>query len=255
MSNSESISFDIYGVYYDLLYSTKDYAKEAEYVTKIIRAIDPTAEELIELGCGTGNYSESLCRNGYQVTGIEKSERMVQAALSKSIENFFPLVGDVTTFKLNRKFDVAVSLFHVISYLNTNEEVLSCFKNVFEHLKAGGIFIFDIWYTPAVYSQKPETRIRRVENKEVAIIRIAEPSILFEQNVVQIAYEMIIRIKATDELQILKERHTMRHFSTPEIKLIAELVGFTIITSQEFLTAKEPGADTWGVCFVLQKHD
>jgi hypothetical protein len=47
----------------------------------------------------------------------------------------------------------------------------------------------------------------------------------------------------------------LRHYSTPELKLFAELSGFTLIKTEEFFTAKKPGADTWGVCYILQKDE
>jgi hypothetical protein len=45
----------------------------------------------------------------------------------------------------------------------------------------------------------------------------------------------------------------MRHFSIPEIELLAKLTGFEIIKTEEFLSGETPGPNTWGVCFVLSK--
>ncbi len=78
---------------------------------------------------------------------------------------------------------------------------------------------------------------------------------LHEKNIVEVNYEMIIKNKLNNEYELLKEAHSMRHFSTPEIEMLADLSGFTLLKSEEFLTGKNPGADTWGVCYILQKHD
>lgn len=45
----------------------------------------------------------------------------------------------------------------------------------------------------------------------------------------------------------------MRHFSNLEIELLAKLTNFKLIKADEFLSAKQPGKDTWGICFVPQK--
>ena len=45
----------------------------------------------------------------------------------------------------------------------------------------------------------------------------------------------------------------MRHFSIPEIALLADLTNFTVIKTEEFGTQEKPSENTWGVCFVLQK--
>ena len=45
----------------------------------------------------------------------------------------------------------------------------------------------------------------------------------------------------------------MRNFSSPELKIFAELNDLKVISFEEFLTGKKPGDNTWGVCFILIK--
>jgi hypothetical protein len=70
--------------------------------------------------------------------------------------SFLPLVESIATFNLPKKFDVAVSLFHVISYLTTNADIVSCFKQVSNHVNKDGIFILTFGTHLLFYSQKPE---------------------------------------------------------------------------------------------------
>lgn len=242
-----------YSRYYDLLYKDKDYKAEAEYISRLIRSVRPHAENIIELGCGTGNHAALLCKDGFKVTGLERSEEMVALAKAKSINNFNPVVSDITHYKLSEKFDVAISLFHVISYLTTNESLTSCFETTYEHLNDNGIFIFDVWYSPAVYHQQPETRIKKMEDEVIAVTRLAEPAIHYNENVVVVNYEILIRNKSTSETEVYKETHPMRHFSIPEIRFLANQTGFEVSKAEEFFTGNEPGICTWGVCFVLSK--
>jgi SAM-dependent methyltransferase len=252
---SETEVFGNYSSYYDLLYQDKNYDAETNYVISLINKYSTDTIELLELGCGTGNYSKHFAGAGYRVTGVEKSSPMIALATLKSIQNFIPVAGDITAFDLNKKFDAAISLFHVISYLNTNEELLSCFKSVSQHLKKNGLFIFDVWHTPAVYIKQPSNTIKRINTNNFDITRIAEPIIDYEENIVLVNYELIIKNKQTMQSEVFREVHSMRHFGMPEIKLIAQLSGFNVMNAEEFLTAKKPGEDTWGVCYTLQKND
>lgn len=248
-------SFEHFNNYYDLLYNEKEYERETAYVSDILKDYNTHTRNILELGFGTGNYSKYLSKAGYNITGVERSEHMVALAKEKRLANFSPVAGDITTFNLSKKFDAAVSLFHVISYLTDNNKVIACLRHVHKHLKKNGIFVFDVWYTPAVYTQQPRTAIKRIETTDYEITRVAEPLVNYEQNVVQVNYQLIVKNKLTGQHQVLNETHSMRHFSTPEIKTMAELAGFTLVRSEEFFTAKQPGADTWGVCFILQKND
>jgi SAM-dependent methyltransferase len=242
-----------YSRYYDLLYQDKDYETETQYLLQLMRSFRGGAKELLELGCGTGNHAAVLCREGYRVTGLERSGDMVTRANNKGIEGFRAEQGDITNFTVNATFDVALSLFHVVSYLESNTDLLSCFNAVNRHLNAGGIFIFDVWYSPAVYHLQPRTRVKRIEDELIKVTRVAEPEIHVNEQVVDVNYEILIQNKLTGITESHKEKHPMRHFNMAEIDLLARLTGFDMLRAEEFATGKPPGKDTWSVCFILQK--
>jgi SAM-dependent methyltransferase len=242
-----------YSRYYDLLYKDKNYEKEAQYLVQLTRSFHPAATHLLELGCGTGNHAAVLCRHGYRVTGLERSTDMVALANSKSIEGFRAIAGDITNFAISQQFDVALSLFHVVSYLAGNDELASCFRCVNDHLEPGGIFIFDVWYSPAVYHLQPETRVKRMEDDLIKVTRLAEPVMHTNENLVDVHYEILVQDKQTGLTETHREKHPMRHFCIAEIDLLAKLTGFELIHAEEFETRRLPANDTWSVCFTLQK--
>lgn len=247
-------NFKSYSRYYDLLYKDKNYKEESSYVTQLIRQHTPKATSILELGCGSGSHAAFFSNDNFEIFGIERSAEMVHQALEKNIKNFHPLQAEIENFEISdKKFDVALSLFHVISYLTSNELLIKSFQNIHQHLKPNGIFIFDVWYSPAVYHQKPETRIRRLADSDVEITRIAESDSESSKNVVNVNFEVLIKDKKDHQTTVLKELHPMRHFSIPEIDLLARIANFELIHAEEFLTAKEPSENTWGVCFILKK--
>lgn len=246
-------NFNNYSKYYDLLYKDKDYKAESDYVYACLKKTNPTINSVLELGCGSGNHAQHLTKNNLSITGLERSETMVKEAQNKNIQNFNPIVGDITHFELHQTFDAALSLFHVISYLTDNDSLISCFKSVHQHLNSKGLFLFDIWFTPAVYSQKPETRIKRLKNEDISVLRIAESTSDFSNNIVNVNFEVHIEDQKTGTTEVLSELHPMRHFSIPELQLLASLTGFEVIQTEEFLTKNTPSDTTWGVCVILQK--
>jgi SAM-dependent methyltransferase len=246
-------NFNNYAKYYDLLYKDKDYKAESDYVYACLKKINPAIKSILELGSGSGNHAKHLTKSKLSITGIERSVIMVKESLNKKIQNFNPVVGDITHFELHQTFDAAISLFHVISYLTDNESLLSCFKSVHHHLNPNGLFLFDIWFTPAVYSQKPDTRIKRFGNETISVLRIAESMIDIIENVVNVNFEVLIEEKETGKIEVVKEVHPMRHFSIPELGLLASLTGFKVIHTEEYLTKHVPSDTTWGVCVILQK--
>lgn len=250
--------FSGYAHYYDLLYRDKDYNAEAEYVADLIHRFHPSAKSVLELGSGTGRHASLLAKKGFSIHGVERSREMLAESLAKDEKNnagqgqltFSP--GDIRDIRLNKHFDAVIALFHVISYQTTNEDVFSAFKTARHHLKPGGIFIFDVWYGPAVLTQRPEVRIKRITDEKFEITRLAEPILHPNENRVDVNYHVFVRDLTTQAVVELKETHAMRYFFKPEIDLLAAHTGFQSQHTEEWLTGKEIGCDTWGVCFVMR---
>lgn len=243
-------NFNLYSKYYDLLYRSKDYTAEANYITDSIIKYSPNAKTILEFGSGTGGHGLILQKMGYTIYGLERSKQMVEEAMHYG----FPCEqADITNFKIDRKFDAVISLFHVISYINDNESLINVFRNAGECLNSNGLFIFDVWYSPAVYHLKPETRIKKVENEDIRVVRMAEPLMQVNKNVVDVNYSILVKDKIQETWIEFNEKHPMRYFSIPEISLLASFTGFELLKAEEFLTGNNPSENTWGVNFILRK--
>ena len=252
--------FNKYASYYELLYKDKNYKEEVDYVTKLISDNIKCGDYILELGCGTGMHAELLLESGYRVHAIDLSESMVSQAIERSKklekglrEKAHFSVGDVRSYRTDERFDVVISLFHVLSYQNSNEDVKATLQTVKEHLKVGGIFIVDFWYGPAVLNYLPETRVKRLESDEISVIRLAEPVLHENENVVDVNYTVIIRDKSTKEVDELKEKHSMRYYFKPELIELLKQSGFELLKMEEWVTGAPPSKDTWGVNIVARK--
>lgn len=243
--------FNAYSRYYDLLYRDKDYVAETNYIAGLLDRFGVTGKDLLEFGSGTGKHGRLLAECGYRVTGIERSAEMV--AQAEVAPGFSCQQGDICTVQLGQTFDVVLSLFHVVSYQTTNEAVQAVFVRAAEHLQTGGLFVFDVWYSPAVYAQKPEVRVKRMAEDAIEITRIAEPVLHPNENRVDVNYTIFARDITGGAVKTFSETHPMRHFSLPELDLLARINGFAVVGTEEFLTGSRPGEETWGVCLILRK--
>lgn len=243
--------FDVYSRYYDLLYQDKDYAAEVAYLAGLLDRYGVTGPELLEFGSGTGRHGRLLAERGYRVTGIERSAAMVAQACPAP--GFSCQQGDIGTVRLGRAFDAVLSLFHVVSYQITNAAVQAVLARAADHLRPGGLFLFDVWYSPAVYAQRPAVRVKRLAAEGLEVTRLAEPLLHPNDNRVDVHYTVFARDTVTGAVHTLTETHPMRHFSLPELDLLAAGSGFKRICAEAFLSGAPPGEDSWGLCLVLRK--
>ena len=244
--------FQAYSQYYDLLYRDKDYQREAAYLDSLLRKHGIPGTDILELGCGTGRHARRLTELGYQVVGLERSPQM--AAAAEQTDSFQCTVGDACTTRLGRTFSSVLALFHVVSYQVSNASLTALFQRSAEHLRTGGLFVFDIWYSPAVYASRPEPRLKVVGDERIRVNRFADPKFYPNENRVDVHYTILVEDLQQGRVTRLEEVHPMRHFSLPELELAADMCGFESQEANEFLTGKKPGENTWGVCLVFRKR-
>ena len=246
---------DLYSQYYDLLYSDKEYDKEVEYIDNLIQQNTNTAKSILDMGCGTGKHAQLLCDKGYKVHGIDLSKDMLKIANKRRKGKKKQLRfthSNIQELNLKKKFDVVVSLFHVMSYQNTNEELLKAFQVAKKHLKKDGIFIFDFWYGPAVLTDLPVTRVKRLEDKKIKVTRVAEPTLNVMTNVVDVNYDIFIENRKSKNIITKKELHKMRYFFDTELKVLCESIGFSIVKRYKWMSCEKPDFGSWNVVWVLK---
>lgn len=247
--------FSAYSAYYDLLYQDKDYDGECRYVIdSLSKAIGKKPTSLLELGCGTGKHAKLFHDRGLKVTGVDLSTTMIEQAKHRVPEASFT-EGDVRSIRIGQTFDAVASLFHVASYQTTNDDINAYLQTAAHHLNTGGVFLFDFWYGPAVYSQQPAVRVKRMQNEKVKILRTAEPNHLVNDCIVEVNYEVIVEDVPSQRIERIKEKHLMRYFFLPELRILLASNGFDIssIHFEEWATSKAPSGETWGVTAIARK--
>ena len=246
---------ELYSQYYDLLYNDKDYHKEIEYINKLIKENSDNAQSILDMGCGTGKHAELLCNKGYTVHGIDLSSDMLEIAEERRKGKRDKLNfthSSIQELNLGEKFDVVVSLFHVMSYQNTNGELLDALKVTKSHLKDGGVFIFDFWYGPAVLTDLPTNRVKRLENDFIKVTRIAEPILHAKENVVDVNYDVFIEDCHSNAIVEKRELHKMRYFFDAELEAMCKMIGFSIEKKYEWMNNQDPSFNSWNVVWVVK---
>lgn len=246
--------FDAYAAYYDLLYKDKDYLGEAQFVRDLLSKNGAAVGSILELGCGTGKHAEHLARLGYGVHGVDVSSAMVTAANVRKpadvAERLEFALGDVRDVRMGKPFDAVISLFHVASYQTTNADLGAMFTTAAAHLKPGGVFLFDCWYGPAVLTDRPVVRIKRMYNDDAEVLRIAEPVMHPNENIVDVNYTVLVRQKGMEQVSELRETHRMRYLFAPEVELLLGQAGMRLVERMEWLSGKTTGFESWAATFV-----
>lgn len=91
--------------------------------------------DLLDLGCSTGSFMESLKGQPWRLYGIEMSEGSARTAQARSGAQVF--VGDILEAPFRPSTFDAITCFHVFEHLYQPRQVL---EKVWEWLRPGGVF-------------------------------------------------------------------------------------------------------------------
>jgi len=245
--------FKQYSKYYNLLYKDKNYLEEANYIDQLIKKYAPDSKTLLDIGCGTGKHAALMADKGYKTHGIDLSETMLAEAEKSFGDKVAFSQGDIRDFKIDSSFDVITSLFHVMSYQTQNVDLYNSFNAVYNHLNEGGYFIFDCWYGPGVANDPPTVKVKRMENDEIAVVRIAEPKLHPNDCVVDVHFDITINNKSDNTYHHLSETHPMRYLFKNEIKMLCDKFGFELVDYLAWMVFDKPEANNWYAVFILKK--
>lgn len=164
------------------------------------------------------------------------------------------VTDDATSIALGEKFDVVVALFHVLSYQATDAAVAAFFRTAAVHLRPGGVAIFDFWHGPGVLADPPTIRLRRLADASLNVLRIAEPVLHPESNVVDVGYTLFFNVAGNETWQRTEETHRMRYFFLPELTAAQQRAGLDPMDFRPWLASgRHPGRGDWHAVLVGRK--
>ena len=133
-------SEEAYALYYDLLYSHRDVAREVDFLERVFsQCSQVSVRRVLDVGCGTGIHSIELARRGYEVLGVDLSQKMIEVAREKSraaeVTGVYFLQADATRLEFEEEFDAAIAMYGVISYFTRDENLLEFLRSLRRALK------------------------------------------------------------------------------------------------------------------------
>lgn len=140
---------DMFADIYHQFYSARgrDYAAEADQIAKLAGDSVPAAASLLDVACGTGQHLKRFSELFPDVEGVDLSEDMLRLARlelpSVSLHH-----GDMCSFDLGRRFDIATCLFSSIGHLPTTTELEAAVSNILRHVSPRGVLVLEPWWFP-----------------------------------------------------------------------------------------------------------
>lgn len=228
--NNSSLHYD--GRHYDLMYEhyypIPNFARSD--IPFWLEIAGEYGDPILELSCGTGRIAVPLAEQGFQVTGIDIADSMLEVARGKSSQVEW-IEADIQNFDLAKRFSLIILPVNGIWHLLNIEAVEACFSSVKKHLKPGGKFILDT-FNPCHKASldvlsDPRRNLHSIypdpDGKGTVVVTSSNQLDLTEQ-----IYQMKLFFQLAGEEKEQVEEMTYRLYFPQELEILLKYNGFQI---------------------------
>ena len=143
--------------FYDRLQEHVDYSIYVNVFEDICAKNGVSPVSVADLGCGTGEVCRILEHKGYDVTGVDMSDDMLNVVRAKIDTNKTLLLRQrIESLDLNDTVDAFICTRGSMHYIETEKKFAKALERIRLFLNPGGLFVFD-WKEPDVLRRQNNT--------------------------------------------------------------------------------------------------
>ncbi|WP_299729313.1 class I SAM-dependent methyltransferase [uncultured Endozoicomonas sp.] len=119
-----------------------DYQNQSDYVHRLHQLFGNKGTKHLDLACGTGPHVRYFIDKGYQSSGLDINQPMLDIAGVRCPEADF-ILQDMCEFTVVQPVDLITCFLYSIHYSNGIERLKSCISSAHAALSDGGVFCFN----------------------------------------------------------------------------------------------------------------
>ncbi len=206
---------------YDRLTDDVDYKMIKNFINQLFQKYNLNPELVLELACGTGNFTKELVDDGYDVIAVDNSFEMLDVAREKCPSVLF-LQQDMTDFELYGTVDAIICTLDGVNYVTDKRKLLKMFRLVKNYLNYGGLFVFDI---------NSEYKLKNIIGENTFVRSEDDIFYVWENELRENKVDFYLTFfnKSGDYYERFEEIHTERIYKVDELKEMIEVSGLEFL--------------------------
>ena len=243
--------YDAFSRCYDQFTEDVDYAFRVSRILQLFEKYDKKPTLLLDLACGTGNFSFPLAQSGIEVIGVDCSEGMLAAAISKLEQgstNPLFLNQYAEELELYGTVDGAISMLDSLNHITEYENFKKAVERVSLFLEKDRLFIFDM-NTPHKH-QKVLGNNTFVREDETAFCVWQNEYV--GENTVDIFLDFFVE-NEDGSYERLMENFSEVAYSSEQILTVLNEAGLELVAALDDMTDLEPSDSTERITYIVRK--
>lgn len=236
-------------IYDKLMHNDVNYEHLADYIENIFDMYGINPNLVCDLACGTGNVTIPLARRGYDMTGVDISEDMLNIARQKArgLDILF-LNQSITRLDLYGTMGAFLCMIDGINYILAPKLLIEAFRRMKTcFMDPGALFIFDI---STRYKLENVIGSDTFVHSDTDIFYTWQNRYIKSKNL----SDMLITffVKDGKDYKRFEERHIQRAYTENELKYILKTAGFSCVDTYDAMTFDKPRRDSERIVFVCR---
>lgn len=224
-----------------------DYEKIYKFIKELLGKKSLEAELVLEMACGTGGLTEKITRD-YKVHAFDLSDDMLSVCENKiRSKNLKLFKQNMAGFSAPASYDAIFSVGDSLNYVTDVKDFEAAIKSSYNHLKEGGIFIFDL-NTEYKFKNIPPVTVDEVED----VLYIWE-NIYDEKEKLNTYGVNFFRNIKDNAYKRFYEEHLERAYDLSFVKNLLEKIGFKDIKVYDDYEFKEVSEETSRYTFIARR--
>lgn len=248
------MSYGRFAHVYDFLMSEVPYDKWINLFISKKEQYNINGLKVLDVACGTGEFSVRLAQKGYTVTGIDLSDEMLVIAKEKADQSGVSIPfyqQNMIELETGEQFDSIVIFCDSLNYLHAESDVQSTFQRVYEQLKPGGLFMFDVHSVFKMEHVFAGQTFADVQDEVSYIWNAFEGP---EPYSVEHELTFFVKEEEANQYDRFDEDHYQRTYDMQKYVAWLEEAGFTVKEILADLEDQEPAEDSERILFVAIKE-
>ena len=235
---------------YDALMTDVDYEKRTDYICSLFETFDRMPTLMLDLACGTGEFSNRFADRGVSVIGVDISYDMLSVAREKSAQagnDTLYLCQDAAELDLYGTVDGAICCLDSLNHITDYDDFCKAVSKVSLFLEKDRLFIFDL---------NTEYKHREILGNNTFVIDTDDVYCVWQneydgENTVEINLDFFV--PDNDAYYRTSESFCERAYTANEIENALNKAGLKIEAVYEELTQNTPNDTTQRVVYVTRK--
>lgn len=224
-----------------------DYKKIYKFIREVLGKKSLEPELILEMACGTGGLTEKLARD-YKIHAFDLSDDMLSVCQNKiRSKNLKLFKQNMVGFSAPASYDAIFSVGDSLNYVTDEKDFEAAIKSSYDHLKDGGIFIFDL-NTEYKFKNIPPVTVDEVED----VLYLWENIYDEEEKLNTYGVNFFRNIKDNDYKRFYEE-HLERAYDLSFVKNLLEKTGFKDIEVYDDYEFKEVRDETSRYTFITRR--